>query len=358
MDDENSLLGSELGENSINSKAVIFGCEGIALTDWERSFFREQDPLGFILFKRNCDTPDQVKSLVEDLRASVNRPSAPVLIDQEGGRVQRLGPPYWRQAPSGAVFADLYEKDPEKARRALWINTRLIADELRILGIDVDCLPVLDVPQQGAHDVIGDRAYGRNPQVIAELGQAAAEGLMAGAVLPVIKHIPGHGRAVVDSHFELPRVTASHECLSETDFVPFKVLGGLPWGMTAHVIFEALDQEEPATTSKHIVSHMIRDELGFDGLLLSDDLSMQALSGTLGTRAKAAIAAGCDVALHCNGKRDEMIAVAEVTPNMTADAKRRFAVGRQLIAKGPGPCDAKALLVELEGLLGLVTSND
>ena len=330
--------------------SVIFGCEGLELTSWEKSFFQGSDPLGFILFARNCETPDQLRGLVADLRDSVGRADAPVLIDQEGGRVARLKPPHWRKAPPARCLGILAETDLAAGIRAAEINARLLAWELMVLGINVDCIPLLDCPCAGAHDVIGDRAFGTDTETIAALGQAVCDGLLAGGVLPVAKHLPGHGRAEVDSHHELPRVSASLEALRETDFTPFKALKDAPWGMTAHVVFEAIDPDNPATTSKKVIEEVIRREMGFDGLLLSDDLSMSALDGSLGERASASLAAGCDVALHCNGKAEEMEAVATAAGRLSEAAQRRIEAGSRRV-KTPGDIDPKALEAEFASLL-------
>ncbi len=291
-------------------QSVIFGCSGLVLTDEEKRFFESIDPLGFILFARNCESPGQVTTLVEDLRGSVGR-DAPVLIDQEGGRVQRLNPPHWRKAPAARQFGGLYAIDPDAAREAVTINSRLIACELKALGVDVDCLPVLDVPIESAHDVIGDRAYGTAPDVVADLGRAAGEGLTVEGVDPVIKHMPGHGRAMVDSHHDLPVVDISLETLEQTDFAPFRSLNDLPWGMTAHVVYTAIDADNPATLSAPVIDRVIRGHIGFQGILMTDDLSMKALHGGLAERTHAAFTAGCDIALHCNGEMAEMVQVAD-----------------------------------------------
>ena len=304
-------------------RAFVSGCETTSLSDAEKVFFREAEPWGLILFQRNCESPEQVRRLTADYRDCVGRSDAPVLIDQEGGRVQRLKPPHWRAYPRARQFGAVYAADPERGVRAAFNCARLIAADLHELGINVDCLPVADVGQPGAHDVIGDRAYGKTPGVVSTLAKAASEGLMAGGVLPVVKHIPGHGRAMADSHFELPTVDAGRAELSETDFAPFKALNGIPFAMTAHVVYPALDPDAPATHSRKIVQEVIRVELGFDGVLLTDDLTMNALSGTLRQRASAALEAGCDIALHCNGILAQMEEVAEVAPEMTDDCARR-----------------------------------
>ena len=329
--------------------AVVFGCEGPALTDAERRFFRDVDPLGFILFARNCETPGQVRELVGDLRDAVGRADAPVLIDQEGGRVQRLTPPHWRAAPPARAFAKLALADRAAAREAARLNARLIADELSELGITVDCAPVLDVPQPGSHDVIGDRAFGDTPADAIDLGGAACEGLLDGNVLPVIKHIPGHGRATADSHAELPVVDADRATLEQIDFAPFKALRRMPWAMTAHVVYTAIDPEHPATTSAKVIDEIIRREIGFDGVLVSDDLGMQALAGSFGARAEAALAAGCDVVLHCSGVLKDMEAVAAGARLLTPEAVRRLQRADSL--RRSEPFDARAAKARLDRLL-------
>jgi len=289
---------------------VIYGCHGTELLPDERRFFAEAQPWGFILFGRNVAAPDQLRRLVGALRDCVADAHAPVLIDQEGGRVARLRPPLWKARLPAARFGALHKVSAIAARDCAYLNARLIAYELCELGINVDCAPVLDVPVEGADDVIGDRAFAHDPLTIIELGRAVIEGMLDGGVLPVMKHVPGHGRAMADSHKALPRVTASAEELSATDFVTFRSLNRCPMAMTAHVVYEAIDSQRPATTSPKIVRDVIRGEIGFDGVLISDDLSMEALSGTLGARAKAALFAGCDIVLHCNGSLDEMRDIA------------------------------------------------
>ncbi len=284
-------------------RAVILGCAGEVLSAGERRFFAEADPAGFILFRRNCRAPDQVRGLVEALRGCVGRVGAPVLIDQEGGRVARLRPPHWRRYPTAARLAALPDPTAEDAAR---LGARLIADDLSRLGITVDCLPVLDLPVAGADPVIGDRAYGAEPERVARLGRAVCEGLLEGGVLPVLKHIPGHGRARVDSHYACPAVAIGRDELSRTDFAPFRALAAMPWAMTAHIVYRAIDPSAPATLSPRVIAEIIRGEIGFDGVLVSDDLSMRALGGSLAERAQRALAAGCDLALHCNGDLAEM----------------------------------------------------
>jgi beta-N-acetylhexosaminidase len=289
--------------------AFITGISDMALTREERAFLRDAEPWGLILFKRNIDTPDQIKSLTASFRDAVGR-DAPVLVDQEGGRVQRLGPPLWPSYPPAAEYGRLYAREPNAGTAAARLGGRLIASDLHPLGIDVDCLPVADVPVAGADRVIGDRAYGDNPCQVAALAGAMAAGLQEGGVLPVLKHLPGHGRAMADSHAKLPVVDAARAELDETDFAAFRLLTGLPLGMTAHVVFTAYDPVAPATTSATMVKEVIRGSIGFEGLLMSDDIAMGALAGPLGERSREALAAGCDVILYCNGKLDEMQEVA------------------------------------------------
>jgi beta-N-acetylhexosaminidase len=331
-------------------RAVIFGCAGPALTPSEVAFFRETDPLGFILFARNCADPNQIRALVGAMRETVGREDAPVLIDQEGGRVMRLRPPHWPDRPAAARFAALAARDQKAAAQAAKLNARLIAEDLRALGITVDCAPVLDVLRPETHDVIGDRAYGRDPKQVAALGRAVAEGLLEGGVLPVIKHIPGHGRARADSHLELPTVEASRTELEAGDFTPFRDLADMPWAMTAHVLYTALDAKRPATTSPEIISKVIRVWIGFDGVLLSDDLSMKALGGGFAERTRASLVAGCDVALHCNGDAKEMEQIAGACGPLTDAAQRRIAAGEAKRA-GVTPFDAKSAVAALDALL-------
>jgi beta-N-acetylhexosaminidase len=330
---------------------AIYGCSGAYLSAAEDSFFREVRPWGFILFARNISDPAQIKDLVANLRDTVGDGQAPVLIDQEGGRVARLKPPHWHERPAAARFGDLYANNPEAAREAVYLNARLIAHDLSSLGINVNCLPVLDVPVSGAHDVIGDRAFARDPAIVIGLGKAQIEGLMEGGVLPVMKHIPGHGRAGADSHLALPRVSARAEELSATDFVTFRSLDTCPIAMTAHVVYESIDPQRPATTSPKVIRDVIRGEIGFDGLLMSDDLSMKALDGPLAVRAKHTLFAGCDLALHCNGDMDEMREVAsEVTELKGAPLKRSRQALAHLSSPGqfnPAAAEARlALLLE------------
>lgn len=306
-------------------RAVIFGCAGPRLEPAEADFFRASDPLGFILFARNCESPEQLKALTVDLRASVGRTAAPVLIDQEGGRVVRMGAPHWRVPPAAGAIGELAERDSAAAHRAAWLNARLIAADLSSAGITICCLPVLDLQFSAASSVVGDRAFSSHPDRVADLGRAASDGLSSGGVLPVIKHMPGHGRAIADSHYELPRVDASLADLEANDFRPFRALRDLPIGLTAHILYTAIDSALPGTLSPKVIDQAIRGAIGFDGLLLSDDLSMEALYGSLGDRAAAALAAGCDIALHCNGKREEMADIVQRVGGMSMDASRRWA---------------------------------
>jgi beta-N-acetylhexosaminidase len=303
-------------------RAFITGVSGPALTVGERGFLRDAQPWGLIIFRRNITTTQALRALVDDVRSILGR-RAPVLVDQEGGRVQRLGPPHWPKYPPAAAYGELYDANPAEGLAAARLGARLIAADLVDVGIDVDCMPVADVPVAGADAVIGDRAFGDRPDKVSALAAAFAEGLEAGGVLPVVKHLPGHGRATADSHQKLPVVTAEKATLETTDFAAFRPLAGLPLAMTAHVVFTALDQMAPATTSAVIVREVIRGSIGYQGLLMSDDLSMGALSGSLGERTVAALAAGCDMALHCNGKMDEMRAVAEAAPLLAGEATRR-----------------------------------
>lgn len=334
-----------LNDKGETPKAVIYGCEGHRLTDAEKAFFKAENPLGFILFARNCDNPAQVKALVDELKATVSHREALVLIDQEGGRVARLRPPHWRKYPPARVLADLADGRSDEAVR---LNSRLIADELLPLGINVDCLPLADVPVAGSHDIIGDRAYANTPEKVARLGREAALGLLDGGVLPVLKHIPGHGRAMVDSHLDLPTVDASLEELRATDFAPFRVLKDLPLGMTAHVRYTAIDAENVATLSAAAIT-LIREEIGFDGLLMSDDISMKALSGDLGELSRKALEAGCDIVLHCNGKMDEMLAISPAVGLLDGEALARAErAGRLLVpAKSFDVADAQARMQSL-----------
>jgi beta-N-acetylhexosaminidase len=321
------------------TKAMIVGCAGLELSRAEKTFFKAERPWGFILFRRNVESPDQVRKLVDQLRRTVDRADAPVLIDQEGGRVQRLGPPHWPKYPPGRAYGRMAGTDPLVRRELTRLGARLMAHDLNKLGINVDCVPVLDVPVPGAHDVIGDRAYAADPQSIAVMGRAAAEGMIAGGVLPVIKHIPGHGRAGADSHLALPVVDTPRKELSRTDFVPFRHLADMPLAMTAHVVYSAIDAKRPATTSRIMMREVIRGEIGYDGLVMSDDLSMKALAGDFGGRTRASLRAGCDVVLHCNGDMAEMKPIAAAAPELRGKAKRRAEAALKRISHAPEPFD-------------------
>jgi beta-N-acetylhexosaminidase len=318
--------------------AMVLGVAGHALSTEERAFYRDVSPWGFILFRRNVESPDQLRALTASLRECVGE-NAPIFVDQEGGRVQRLGPPHWRKYPPGRSYGRLLANDPLARREVTRLGARLIAHDLKAVGIDGDCLPVVDVPVEGAHDVIGDRAYATDPDSVAVLGRAAAEGLLAGGVLPVMKHIPGHGRAAVDSHLQLPLVDAELDALMDRDFRPFQILADLPIAMTAHVVYTAIDRAAPATTSRKVLRKIVRGHIGFEGLLMSDDLSMQALSGSLAERTEAAMSAGCDIALHCNGRMDEMIAVAGRARQLGGKAAQRARSALQRIRHVPEPLD-------------------
>jgi beta-N-acetylhexosaminidase len=334
----------------MSSRAFITGVSGLELSAAEREFIRGERPWGFILFKRNVETPDQVSALVEELRTCLGEADAPVLIDQEGGRVARLGPPHWPVYPPGAAFGALYDLDPALGLQAARLSSRLIAADLIDLGITVDCLPLADVPVAGANAVIGNRAYGTEPAKVAAIARAVTGGLEQGGVLPVLKHIPGHGRATADSHFRLPTIDTPREELERTDFAAFRPLADLPMAMTAHVVFSALDPAQPATTSATIIRQVIRGQIGFQGLLMSDDVSMNALAGSIAERTRAIVNAGCDMVLHCNGKLDEMRDVARETPELTGEALQR--ASRALASrKPPEPLDRQAVRAELDALL-------
>ncbi|WFU68422.1 beta-N-acetylhexosaminidase [Bradyrhizobium sp. CB2312] len=334
----------------MSTRAFITGVSGTELTAAEREFIRSERPWGFILFKRNVATPAQVTALVAELRAVASTADAPVLIDQEGGRVQRLGPPHWPVYPPGAVFSTLYDTDSALGLTAARLSARLIAADLADLGITVDCLPLADVPVSGADAVIGNRAYGTSPDKVAAIARAVTDGLEQGGVLPVLKHIPGHGRATADTHFKLPTVDTSRDELERTDFAAFGPLADLPMAMTAHVVFSAIDPAHPATTSATMIAQVIRGAIGFQGLLMSDDVSMNALAGTIAERTRAIFAAGCDMALHCNGNIEEMREVAAQTPELSGRALER-AKAALAARKPPQPFDRAAARTELDALI-------
>ena len=305
-------------------QAAIYGLEGLALTDDERAFFRDSEPAGFILFRRNCDNQEQMLRLTDSLRDISGRDDVPILIDQEGGRVARMRPPQWPAFPPAERFADLYRLAPSSAIEAVRANARALGLMLRSVGVNVNALPLLDVRQEGASDIIGDRALGSEPMQVAALGRAVLDGMASAGVVGIVKHMPGHGRALVDSHKELPVVTASAQEL-ETDLEPFERLASAPMGMTAHVVYTTWDAERPASLSPTIIRDVIRERIGFDGWLMSDDLGMEALKGDFASRAAGVVAAGCDVALHCSGIMDEMIAVASAVPPMSGKGEERLA---------------------------------
>ncbi len=336
------------------NRPFILGCHGPTLNDWERAFFAEAGPYGFILFKRNCETPDQVAALIGDLLESIGRPDAPVLVDQEGGRVQRLGPPHWRAMPAAARFGELAADDAEAGREAVALNARLLGDELAACGFTADCAPVLDLSYPETHEAIGDRAFGSDPALVADLGRAVCDGLAAAGVLPIVKHMPGHGRATVDSHLELPRVSAGLAELEASDFAPFRALADAPWAMTAHIVFEAVDPDRPATVSPKVIGEVIRGSIGFEGVIVSDDLSMEALSGTLAERAQASLAAGCDLVLHCNGEPEEMSELVQAVGEMSADSAERLARAAAKVPAVKARLDAderEAMKARLDALL-------
>ena len=331
-------------------KAFITGLAGYEMSADERAFIDAERPAGLILFTRNCAGAEQIRSLVAQFKIAAGTEDVLVLVDQEGGRVQRLKPPLARLLPPAAAYLAHYNGDIEAACRAAFAVARLTADDLTTLGINTNCAPVLDVPVPGAHDIIGNRAYAPDSPTIIRLGRAVAGGLMAGGVLPVIKHIPGHGRAMADSHLELPVVDASPEQLAGSDFAPFAALNDLPAAMTAHVVFTSLDPRQPASTSREVTTTIIRGKLGFKDLLMSDDLSMKALTGTFEERTRAVLEAGSDLALHCNGHLDEMQSVARAAPPLAGPAHARFMRALAVTRKLVQPYDiqaAEAVLAEL-----------
>lgn len=334
-----------------SARAFITGCNGLELTPEERAFIARHNPWGLILFKRNIENREQVTRLTQTFRELVGRENAPVLIDQEGGRVQRMAPPHWPKYPAAAKFGAV---DAALDDRAALVRdgARLIAEDLREVGVNVDCLPVLDVPAPDGHDVIGDRAYGKTPEDVAALGRAACEGLLAGGVLPVVKHMPGHGRARADSHLELPVVTASRDEL-ETDFAPFRALNDMPLAMSAHVVFTAIDSENPATTSAKVVRDIIRGHIGFDGLVMSDDLAMKALRGTFAEKTHALFNAGLDMALYCHFDPATALEVAQASPVLDGKRAERADRALRMIAAPPAATDTAKLWAGVQQALGL-----
>ncbi len=334
-------------------QAAIYGLEGAELKPDERAFFREADPAAFILFRRNCETQEQLLRLTDALRDLSGRRDLPILIDQEGGRVARMRPPEWPAFPAGEAFAKLYKAAPSSAIEAARSNARAVALMLRSCGINVDAIPMLDVRQEGASDIIGDRALGSEPMQVAALGRAVFDGLASAGVVGIIKHMPGHGRALVDSHKELPVVTADAEAL-DSDLEPFERLSAAPMGMTAHVVYTAWDPDHPASLSPTVIGDIIRGRIGFSGWLMSDDIGMEALAGDFASRAAGVVAAGCDVALHCSGKMEEMVAVAGAVPAMSdeGDARLARAMASTMI-DDDGPDFAEAV-AKRDALLALV----
>ena len=334
------------------SKAFITGLSGTTLTPAERDFIRAERPWGFILFRRNIDTPAQVAALTAEVRNVLGEPDAPFLVDQEGGKVQRFRPPNWPLYPAGAAFGQLYDIDPALGLKAARLSARLIADDLAKVGVTVDCLPLADVPVPGADDVIGDRAYGEEPKKVSAIARAVTEGLEQGGILPILKHIPGHGRETADSHLKLPVVDTPKSELESIDFAAFKPLADLPMAMTAHVVFSAYDPAQPATTSATMIERVIRGLIGFQGLLMSDDVGMNALAGSIAERTRALLAAGCDMVLHCSGELPEMQQVARETPELSGKALQR---AKAALASRKTPAksfDRMAARAELDGLIG------
>jgi beta-N-acetylhexosaminidase len=333
-------------------KPVIFGLSGLTLTPDERSFFREADPLGYILFKRNCGDRAQMKALTESLRDLSGRAGLPILIDQEGGRVARMQPPEWPAFPTGEAFDRLYDVAPISAIEAARASAQALGMMLAEVGVNVDCAPLLDVRQPDGTNAIGDRALGSEPMRVAALGQAVLEGLRRAGIVGIVKHIPGHGRAVVDSHLELPRVTASAEAL-ESDIEPFIRLSGAPMAMTCHLVFEAWDKDRPATLSPIVIGDIIRGRIGFDGLLFTDDIDMKALSGTAGEKAQAALAAGCDVILDCWARMDEMIEITGLLPDASSQCLARLDRAMASVAEKEGAASFDELIEKRDKLLSL-----
>ena len=333
-------------------QAAIYGLEGLALLEDERRFFRDADPAGFVLFRRNCESEEQLLALTDSLRELSGRDDVPILIDQEGGRVARMRPPEWPAFPAAEKFAILYRAAPSSAIEAVRANGRALALMLRSAGINVNALPLLDVRKEGASDIIGDRALGSEPMQVAALGRAVLDGMSSAGVVGIVKHMPGHGRALVDSHKELPVVTASAEEL-ETDLEPFERLSAAPMGMTAHVVYTAWDAERPASLSPTVIRDVIRQRIGFDGWLMSDDIGMEALKGDFASRAAGVVAAGCDVALHCSGKMDEMLAVASAVPAMSPEGHDRLSRAMAATRIEPEHVDFAEEIAKRDQLLAL-----
>ena len=334
-------------------QAAIYGIEGTELTRDERAFFADADPAGFILFRRNCECRDQLVRLTSALREVSGRPEVPILIDQEGGRVARMRPPEWPAFPAGEAFDRLYQLAPSSAIEAARSNARALGLMLNEVGVNVDCLPMLDVRQPGATDIVGDRALGSDPMQVSALGRAILDGLHSAGVLGVIKHMPGHGRALVDSHKELPIVLADEEDLA-VDLEPFERLRGAAMGMTAHVVYTAWDSERPGSQSPIVIHDIIRERIGFDGCLMSHEMGMEAHSGDHGQRAAACVAAGCDVALHCDGQMENMRLVADAVPALSQEGEARLARAMALTFTPQDGMDFAAAVEKRDSLLALV----
>jgi beta-N-acetylhexosaminidase len=335
------------------TQAAIYGLSGTELTESERDFFREADPAGYILFRRNCLTAEQLRALNDSLYELSGRPDLPNLIDQEGGRVARMQPPQWPAFPKAEAFASLYGLAPSSAIEATRVNARALGLMLRSVGVNVNCLPVLDVRQPGASEIVGDRSLGDEPMQVAALGRAVLDGMASAGVVGVVKHMPGHGRALVDSHKELPVVTASDEELA-IDLEPFERLRWAPMGMVAHVVYAAWDAELPASLSPTVIGQVIRERIGFDNLLMTDDLGMHALTGDMGSRAARAIAAGCDLALHCSGDMAEMQSVAAAVPALSAEGEARLARAMAVTLNEADDIDFAEAVAKRDALLALV----
>ncbi|QZD94802.1 beta-N-acetylhexosaminidase [Qipengyuania gelatinilytica] len=331
---------------------AIFGISGLALTADERAFFKEADPAGYILFGRNCETRDQMRALTDDLRSIHGRDQLIVSIDQEGGRVSRMKPPEWPKYPAGEAFAKLYEIAPASAIEAARINAEAMAHELALVGVSVDYHAPFDVRRPETDDVIGDRALGSEPMQVAALGRAVLDGMARGGVVGCLKHMPGHGRATVDSHKELPRVSASEEEL-EVDIEPFRTLSSHPLGMSAHLVFDAWDADNPATLSRTVIENVIRGKIGFDGLLLTDDIDMQALEGTIPDRGAKALAAGCDIILNCWAKMDDQQEIANRFPTMSEATTARLERVHAAMGATAQDCDPAELLAKRDALLAI-----
>jgi beta-N-acetylhexosaminidase len=341
--------------NNSLPKAAIFGLQTTNLLPEERDFFARENPLGFILFARNCESKEQITALTRELKECVGRPDAPILIDQEGGRVARLRPPHFRKSYPAGIFSALASIDKTAAEKAVRLNSKLIACELASMGITVNCAPVADLLFEDAHSIIGDRSFGTTPEQVILLANATCQGLSEGGVMPIMKHIPGHGRAKVDSHEKLPVINTPREVLDATDFAVFKALHHVPWAMTAHIIYSAIDPDQPATLSPKVIQ-MIRKELGFNGILISDDLSMKALEGDFSARTEKAFAAGCDLVLHCNGDVAEMRPIAAHTPPITAQLAA-FLAQTYATTKAAVPLSITETEQQLQEFLSRVTYN-